>query len=43
MIQEKLAMKGSRLSCPVITREAAAVILESITREEINVGAPVDD
>lgn len=40
MVQEKLAMKGSRSSCPVITREAAATILESLTREEINVWVP---
>lgn len=42
MVKEKLAMKGSRVSCPVITREAAAVILKSITREAINVRVPVD-
>lgn len=43
MFEEKLAMKGPRLRCPVITREAAAVILESIPRDEINVRLPTND
>lgn len=43
MFEEKLAMKGSERSCPVLTREAAAVISESITRDETNVRVPVDD
>lgn len=40
MAEEKLAMRGWRSSCPVITREAAAAILESLTREEFNVWVP---
>lgn len=40
MAKKKLAMKESRLSCPVITRAAAEAILASITREEINVYVP---
>lgn len=43
MFEEKLAMEGSGRSCPVLTREAAAVILESVTRDEVNVRVPVDD
>lgn len=35
-----LAMKGTRSSCPVITREAAARILRGIAKKKVNVRVP---